>query len=182
MTTRLPQPDAQDRGFTLVEVLCALMVLAVALTGVFGVGVDGVSALARARHDSVSASAAAQKMEQLLALTWAEASADTATNLASDPPADGGPGLSPSPSDALDRDVPGWVDYLDADARVVAPGGAATFVRRWSVTPAPFAPGRALVLRVFVTSAATPAPVDRAARARMSGAVLLTTVRVRKDL
>jgi prepilin-type N-terminal cleavage/methylation domain-containing protein len=182
MTKWPSQPTAHDRGFTLVEVLCALSVLAIAVTGVFRLGVVGASTLADARRDSLSTSAAAQKMDELLALAWSDAVTDLATDLAHDPPTGGGPGLGPSPSGALDDDTGGWVDYLDGQGTVVADGARAVLVRRWSVTPASFDPSRALVLRVFVTSARVPRATSQAGRARTSGDVLLTTVRVRKAL
>jgi prepilin-type N-terminal cleavage/methylation domain-containing protein len=155
---------ANSRGFSLLEVLFATTILTVAVISLAHVFAVAVRANAAARTSTVAALLAAQKMEQLRALPWGFDAAgapvsDTTT---------GGAGLSPSPSGALDRDVNGYSDLLDASGRKVLHAGAAAFVRRWSVAPLPSHPDT-LVLQVMV------------ARADVSSAdVRLVTVKTRK--
>lgn len=96
-----------------------------------------VRALHVARLRTMAAVLAEQKMEELRGTPW---------------PADAPP-PSASPASALDGDVPGYVDYLDADGHVMggAPAsGRAVYVRRWSVRPLARRPFDAVVLRVRV--------------------------------
>jgi type II secretory pathway pseudopilin PulG len=144
-----------DAGFGLVEAIVAagmLATLAVGVAQVFGLSARAVHV---ARVRSLGAVLAAQKMEQLqsLALTHGPAGerlTDTATNLAADPPSDGGPGLNPSPPGSLDADVPFYVDYANAAGTIVASREAAAYVRRWAVTPMSFDPDNMLMLNVRV--------------------------------
>jgi hypothetical protein len=78
---------------------------------------------------------------------------DTTTNLAAGPDVSGGPGLTPSPADALDRNSEGYCDFLDRNGRplgggTTAPAGA-VYVRRWSIQPLPSSPDRTLVFQVL---------------------------------
>jgi hypothetical protein len=114
----------------------------------------------RATGASISAHALAQeRLEQLASLTWhvrgdGSAVSDTTTNLAEQPATTLGHGLSPSPAGTLDRNVPGYVDYLDEDGQWVGTGmrppGRAVFVRRWAVLPYASDPADTLVLQVRV--------------------------------
>ena len=62
---------------------------------------------------------------------------DTTTDVSGEPPGPGGTGLGESPADALWRDRPGYVDYLDATGRDLGRrAGAreqAAYVRRWVI-------------------------------------------------
>src|SRR5688500_16843636 len=115
-----------------------------------------------ARGQTSTTAMAEQKMEQLRALTWGFDTAgqglpvsDTSTNLAVDPPTATGGGLNPSPSDSLEQNTPGYVDFLDAHGGVVGTGstapGAAAYIRRWAIRPLPTNPNNTLVLQVLVT-------------------------------
>jgi hypothetical protein len=90
----------------------------------------------------------------------------------------GGVGLQPSPSDALDRNVAGYCDFLGPHggwlgAGAAPPAGTA-FVRRWSIRPLAAAPAQALVIQVRVLDA------EAAARGGTGPAdVTATTVRAR---
>ena len=144
-------------GFTLIETMLAaglLATLAVGVTQVFGVAMRA-NHLARAR--SLSAILAAEKMEQLRSLTWAHAPggerlSDTSTDLSSDPPSAGGPGLLPAPADALEADVAFYVDYFNAAGTSVGSRPPAAFVRRWSVAPLARDPDNLLLLQVRVVA------------------------------
>jgi prepilin-type N-terminal cleavage/methylation domain-containing protein len=134
-------PTRTDRnGFSLLEVLVATTILTVAVTSLAQVIAVATRANATARMSALAALLAAQKLEQLRTLMWSfdAAGASTGEIVA------GG---------ALDRDVYGYVDRLDAGGRTVLDASTAAFVRRWSIAPLPAHPDT-LVLQVLVSSAA----------------------------
>ena len=157
---------SKDRGFTLVEVLVAILLLVTISAGVAQVLVLAASSGRSAREQSSTTMLAAAKMEQLRSLTWgfepfvpdlpAVPRSDGTTDLSSDPPEDDGPGLAASPAGTLSSNVPPYVDYLDRHGRYLGTGTTfppgAMFVRRWAIQPLPDDPSRTLVLQVFVTS------------------------------
>ncbi len=129
-------------GFSLIEVLVAAALLIVAAAGVGQLLALGLQTTESGRETTSTGALASQKMEQLRSLTWTydEAgapSSDAYTDLSRDPPASGGRGLDPSPPGTLDRDVAGYVDYLDARGRWIGAGPDpppdAMFVRRWAI-------------------------------------------------
>jgi len=151
------------RGFTLIEVLIALGILVLAALGTAQLLSAAAIAVRDARVHASAATAAAQRMEQLLAIEW------------------GAPGLATSPPGALDNNVEGCVDFLDADgqllgAGLVAPPGAA-FVRRWSIDDVAGGRPNARVIRVLTRSLAADLAGARGAR----GEARLVTVRARID-
>jgi prepilin-type N-terminal cleavage/methylation domain-containing protein len=181
-----------DRGFTLVEVLVAVSVAVIAIAGIAQLPLIAAAATRSARMQSTATALAAQKLEQLRALTWTFDAADqpvsdTTTDLSANPPAAWGSGLGPSPPGTLDRDVAGYVDYLDATGRWAGAGSSAppraTYARRWSVAPLPgdasAGTNDSLVLQVLVTKAARP-PAGVSGRPRRPEDVVLTTVLTRK--
>lgn len=145
----------REAGFSLIETILAaglLATLAVGVAQVFGVA---ARANHRARVQTLSAILAAQKLEQLRSLAWGHAPggaplSDTSTDLSSDPPSAGGTGLLRAPADALDADVPFYVDYLSAAGARVGSRDRAAFVRRWSVVPLAHDPDNLLLLQVRV--------------------------------
>ena len=128
-----------DRGFSLLEVLFATTILTVAVLSIAQVIAVATRANAAARTSALAVMLAAQKLEQLRTLTW---SFDAA----------GAPVSDMTTGGALDRDVDGYCDWLDASGRTVPRESAAAFVRRWSVAPLPANPDT-LVLQVLVSSA-----------------------------
>ena len=180
-----------DRGFTLVEVLVAVSLAVLAIAGIAQLPLIAAAATRSARMQSTATALATQKLEQLRVLTWTFDAADqpvsdATTDLSANPPAAAGSGLRPSPPGTLDRDVAGYVDYLDAAGRWVgagaqAPAGA-VYRRRWSVAPLPGSaggPNDALALQVLVTKAARP-PAGLSGRPRRPEDVFLATVLTRK--
>lgn len=146
-----------------------------------------------ARGATSTTAMAQQRLEQLRALTWGfdlEGQglplSDTTTNLAVVPVAANGSGLNPSPSDSLEQNTAGFVDFLDANGAWVGTGstppGAAAYIRRWSIQPLPTNPNNTLVLQVLVTPAYSEASRVASAftRTRMAGDALITTVKTRK--
>lgn len=182
----------RDAGFSLIEVLVAMIVVVPAVVGAAGMVTLAACAIRDARLESTAIVLASQKLEQLRALEWnaddvngGPASSDVTTDLTRDPPAGGGLGLTPSPSGTLSTNVPGFVDFLDAGGRWVGTGATppprATFIRRWAVTPLPANGNDSLALQVLVTTVTRDAQVTRRAarRPRLPGEALVATVRTR---
>ena len=136
--------SAPRAGFTLLEVMVALLLLTGAFLAVAQLLAVAGRASDRSRATALGAVLAAQKMEQLRALSWAF-------------DIDGTPldGLSLSSPGALSADAAGFVDSFDGTGAPVGggppPPAQAAFVRRWSVEHGPgMAPPAALILRVVV--------------------------------
>jgi len=136
---------------------------------------------------------AEQKLEQLRGLTWGFDLAgqgipdsDTTTNLTVTPPTHDGSGLNPSPSDSLEQNTTGFVDFLDGGGNWVGTGStpppSAVYIRRWSIQPLPTNPNNTLVIQVLVTPVTNEQArvASQFTRTRMAGDALLVTVRTRK--
>jgi prepilin-type N-terminal cleavage/methylation domain-containing protein len=152
-----------QRGFSLVEVLFALVVLSVAVTGLAHLFTVAAYTNARARATTYAAVLAQQKMEQLRGLAYGfdpggGAVTDVDTDITVQPELPGGgAALQSSPAGALGSNTVGYVDYVDASgaslggiAAVPPPGTA--YIRRWSVEPLPSS-ANAMVLQVLVIRA-----------------------------
>jgi prepilin-type N-terminal cleavage/methylation domain-containing protein len=135
---------ARRSGFTLLEVMVALLLLTGAFLAVAQLLVVAGRAADQSRTTAIAVMLAAQKLEHLRSLAWAY-------------DIDGTPldGLDLSPPGALAADAAGFVDYLDDEGTPVGAGppppAQALFVRRWSVErDAGTAPPAVLLLRVAV--------------------------------
>jgi prepilin-type N-terminal cleavage/methylation domain-containing protein len=184
-----------DSGFTLIEVLVAMMVFTITALGVAQLFAVAVRASSVARHQTSTSTLAAQKMEQLRGLTWGFDTlnqglpvSDTTSNLGTEPVSNNGGGLNPSPPNSLEANTPGYVDYLDATGAWVGTGGvvppAAVFIRRWKIEPLPTNPNNTLLLQVLVT----PVIRDRgfippfgSSRSRLVSDALIVSVKTRKS-
>ena len=132
-------------GFTLVEVLIAMMLVAVMAASTATLFAVAVDASRRARGETSATVLAIQKIEQLRALTWGVGPAGPVTDFTSDlsrePSGQGGAGLGSSPAGTLAANVAGYVDYLDEAGRWVGTGAVppprAVWTRRWSVRAMP---------------------------------------------
>jgi prepilin-type N-terminal cleavage/methylation domain-containing protein len=184
---------SSSRGFSLVEVLISMGLLTAVSLGVAQLFALSTRANVIARGATSTTAMAQQKLEQLRGLTWGFdleglglPLSDTSTNLSVDPPAHNGSGLNPSPSDSLEQNTSGFVDFLDGNGVWVGTGstppGSAVYVRRWSIQPLPTNPNNTLVIQVLVTPVASEAARVASAftRTRMAGDALLVTVRARK--
>src|SRR6266542_1375523 len=149
-------------GFSLMEVVVSIGLLTVMSLGVAQLFATSTRANLIARGSTSTTALAEQKMEQLRSLTWGFDDqgqglpvTDTTSNIAVSPMTQNGSGLNPSPADSLERNVPGYVDYLDAGGNWIGTGadvpGAAVYIRRWSIQPVPTNPNNTLVLQVLVT-------------------------------
>ena len=152
-------------GFSLLEVVVALGILLAGTAGGAQLIAAGFRGLAQSRLQTQTAMLASARMEQLLGLAFAFDEAgqrvgDATTNLAVDPPAPGGPGLTSAGTDSIAASVAGYVDYADRLGRWLGDGPSpptgAVFVRRWSIDPWQGGPDL-LVLRVVVRPAGGPA-------------------------
>jgi prepilin-type N-terminal cleavage/methylation domain-containing protein len=173
-----------DRGFTLVEVLVAMLVLCASALGGIQLVAVATEAMGRARAESLAASLAASRMEQLRGLRFEFDDTglpvtDTTTGLATDPPGPGGAGLSPSGA-SLTTNVNGLADFLGGAGEWVGSGTAvppgAAFVRRWSIEAAD-AGGDLLVLQVLVRPVAAGSPGAQRARGEARYVSLLARTR-----
>lgn len=178
-----------EHGFTLIEVIVAIVVLATAAIGAAGLFGIALHSTRVARTQTWTAMLAADKLEQLRTLAWTtdEAGAavsDTSADVSTDPATNGGPGLRISPEDALERNIAGYVDYLDSSGRWVGNGSGAppeaVYVRRWSIQPLPDDPADTRILQVLVTSAGRPtAAAGAGVRVRGPGGASLVSLRTR---
>jgi prepilin-type N-terminal cleavage/methylation domain-containing protein len=181
-------------GFTLVELLVAMLILVVVSVGVVRLFAMSLAA-SRVAHDrTLMAVLAAGKLEQLRSLEWAYdiraagppvVRSDTSTDLSVDSTAAGGPGLADSASGTLDANTPSYVDYLDKRGRWIGTGSSpqpsAVYIRRWSVRRLPADPERLIALTVLVTTVARERlRVGGIARTWTGEDAIVTTVVARK--
>ena len=171
---RLPAPARieNESGSLLIEALTAAAVVITIATGVALLLVRSTVAVRDAGAQSAAVLFAQQKLEQISALEWRIDSSgvsrsDMTSNLSVDPPDASGSGLQPSPADTLDRNTPGFADFVGADQRT-------SFVRRWAVVPSPGDPSNTIVVTVIVL------PVGKAIEAATNAdSVRLQTIRTR---
>lgn len=178
----------QDRGFTLVEVLVTLGLVAGAALTVAQLSAITARDLRIARLQTSTAALAASRVEELRSLEWSfDASGapieDLSTNLASESPGSDGRGLAPSPAGALDENTAGYVDFLDAHGRWVSSGPAApstaAFVRRWAIERIADGSPDSLVIQVVVRPVAEDAPRSGRRPAFARGETRLLSLRTR---
>jgi prepilin-type N-terminal cleavage/methylation domain-containing protein len=181
--------DRED-GFTLAEVLIALVLVAITTIGV--APLIALAALsARTSHSRTwSCLLAASKLDELKTLSLAfDASGgpltDTTTDASADPLRAGGTGLGPSPPDSLDRNVPGYVDYLDGTGQWVGAGAtrpaSAVYVRRWNIAPLPGDPANTVLIRIVVVPVVSGvAPGSKVVSTNQSGSPVLVAIKTRK--
>ena len=185
--------NSNSRGFSLVEVLISMGLLTAVSLGVAQLFALSTRANVIAKGQTSTTAMAEQKMEQLRGLTWGFDLAgqglpvsDTSTNLTVVPPAHNGSGLNPSPSDSLEQNTAGFVDFLDGNGAWVGTGtrppASAVYIRRWSIQPLPTNPNNTLVIQVLVTPVSSEMARVASAftRTRMAGDALLVTVKTRK--
>ncbi len=153
-----------DSGFTLVEVLVALTLIATVALVAAALSTRTARLVLTARHLTMTMAAGQQRIEQLRAVTWAVQGdgtfiTDLQTDLSQADAATGGAGVAASPPGTLEADAGGYSDFLDAAGRWVGAGPVApadgVFVRRWSVSTL-FA-GRTVIIRVMSMPRAGPA-------------------------
>jgi type II secretory pathway pseudopilin PulG len=153
--------STREGGFSLIDVLVATAILAVALSALAQLFAISTKTNVSAKSTTFAALLAQQKMEQLRGLTWGFDPlglplTDTTTNTTTVPEGlSGGKGLTPSPTNTLAENTSGYCDFLDKYGKSLGggttPPAATTYIRRWSVEPLPTNPNNTLVLQVLVT-------------------------------
>jgi hypothetical protein len=134
---------------------------------------------------TVASIAATEKLEQLRALTWGYDPAglpvsDGSSDLTVAPEAPfGGPGLSPSPADALQQDRAGYCDFLDARGQPVGGQSGVHYIRRWSIQPSPAGGADVLAIQVVVQPRSGQSGASLPGH-REQGEVRLVTLKARK--
>jgi prepilin-type N-terminal cleavage/methylation domain-containing protein len=181
-------PVENNRGLTLVEVIIATALFTVVTLAAAHLLVWASRALWGTGAQTLALVAAQAKLEQLQSLAWhfdanGNRVSDLDTDLSSEPISAGGPGLSPSPANALTESLDGYADYLDAEGRWIgqgtqAPAGAA-YVRRWAVRPLGEADEDTVVLQVLVVPLANNTNSRQRTSGKAAGESLLTTARTR---
>lgn len=182
---------ADARGFSILETLMAttLMVVAVASLGqLFALSTQRNTS---SKNTTFAAVLAQQKMEQLRSLRWGFdtlglPTSDTTTDTTVVPEtAAGGTGLSPSPTNTLQQNTLGYVDYLDARGRTlggtttVAPA-TAVYIRRWMIEPLPTNPNNTIVIQVLVTRHRNRGTADTGSVVRLPDEARMISVKTRK--
>jgi prepilin-type N-terminal cleavage/methylation domain-containing protein len=186
----------EEAGFSLIEVLAAMVILTVALVSLAQLFALSTRSNFSSRSNTYAAMLAQQKMEQLRGLTWgydilglpvSDYTTDTSASLAlaGCPTSAGGAstGLSPSPWGTLQQNTPGWVDYVDQNGCIVSGAtatAAAVFTRRWSVEPLPSNPNNTLILQVLVTRRSERGAADAGNVTRLPEEARLMSVKTRK--
>ena len=180
----------RDDGFSLIEVMVAACLLAVALATLAQLLIVGMQSNLDARRMTEATILAEQKLEELRSLAWGfdehgSPVTDTATDTAADPvQTAGGTGLSKSPSSALQANTPGFVDYVDRFGHKlgggVTPPPNAIFTRRWAIQPLVADPDRTLVIQVLVTPHFARGAADTGVVTRLPGEARVVTVRTRR--
>jgi len=161
---KLPSSSRSDRGFTIVEVLIALAIIAMAAAGVAELCAIAIRTARAARDETMTTMLAMQKVEQLRSAPWASSD------------------LALSPPGALAATTAGYADFLDRHGRsvgaLVSPPADAVYLRRWSIEPLPAGGSGTRVVRVLVSTVVRAAHVSSAGpRARHATESLIVALR-----
>ena len=189
----------RESGFSLIEVLLATGLMAFALVSLAQLFALSTRNNVSARYSTLSSMLAEQKMEQLRALTWGFdllnlPLSDLSTNVAefeatgncAAADAGAGVGLTPSPSNTLQANVDGYVDYVDENGCGLGGGTVmpanAIYIRRWSVEPLPTNPNNTIILQVLVTPRVDRGVANDGSVTRLPDEARLISVKTRKTL
>jgi type II secretory pathway pseudopilin PulG len=180
----------RDAGFSFVETLVSTAILATALVALAQLFAISAKTNSAAKNSTFAAVLAQQKMEQLRGLTWGFDTlglpmSDSTTDTSVVPEAaNGGTGLSPSPSNTLQQSTNGYVDYLDRFGNSLGGGTAipanTAYIRRWMVEPLPTNPNNTLILHVLVTRRFDRGTANAGSVARLPEEARMTSVKTRK--
>jgi prepilin-type N-terminal cleavage/methylation domain-containing protein len=125
-----------DKGFSLIESMVSMLVLLVVTTGVLPLALVATRVTENQGHlMSRAAEYAQDKLEQLLSLSYGDATSDTRVFPATDT---GGTGLTAGGSSDPNAPVALYVDYLDINGSLIASSGTTApadwfYKRVWEV-------------------------------------------------
>ena len=125
----------RDEGFSLLETVFALGILAIVAMGILPLGLLAVSTTENQGHLMARTTEYAQdKLEQLMALSFGDSTSDTRVFPATTA---GGTGLAPGGSANTAAPAANYADYLDINGNVLAAGGGAPanwyYTRVWQI-------------------------------------------------
>lgn len=172
--------------------MVSLAILCFSLVAIAQLFLIATQANLAARSTSVTAALSQQKLEQLRALTWGYDAlglpvSDFVSDTTVSPQASaGGTGLTPSPTNSLSANVPGFVDYLDRNGQSLGggatPPAATQYIRRWSVEPLPTNPNNTLILQVLTyRRASARETLDSTQARRLPDEARVVTIKTRKQ-
>ena len=178
---------SSDPGFSLIEVVVAMLILAGVALAVGDVTLRAARLTAHARSQMLMTAMAIDRIEELRGLDWglgdglrSGAITDVSTDLSGAIPRSSGSGLGLSPPDTLSIDTAGYVDFANLRGEWVGTGTSpppdAVFVRRWRISRVPDA-SDSLALEVLVDAIARG---NASATVAGAGVVRLVAVKARK--
>ena len=183
-----------ESGFSIVEVIFATGLLAVAVVALAQMFTISVQNNLNAKTGSFTTTLAEQKMEQLRGLTYGFDTiglplTDTTTDTTSPtetPLGAGGKGLTASPAGTLVANVDGYVDYIDQFGNILGGGTAVrprtVYIRRWSIDPLPTNPNNTIVIQVVVTRAVNRGTADQTGSTiRLKNEARIISIKTRKS-
>lgn len=132
MTTEFGSADTArtgEDGFSLLETVFALGILAIVAMGILPLGLLAVTTTENQGHLMARTTEYAQdKLEQLMALSFGDSTSDTRVFPATSA---GGTGLAVGGSSDTTAPVNSYVDYLDINGNVLAAGGGGGAPANW---------------------------------------------------
>ena len=138
----------RQQGFTLLEMLFATVILTIAVAGVFALfGSSMMLSSSQGDHGTRTTEYAQDKMEQLMTLTFSDASSDpTQYPTASS----GGVGLTAGGSVNPASPATGYVDYIAADGTPSHSSTNAAYIREWLIADDSNTPHQIKTITVMV--------------------------------
>ena len=146
---RINTTRGSQAGFSLLELMVAMVILLVGVLAITSVLTVALASSVKQGSSSRTTELCQDKMEQLLALSFTDASSDTTQFPTA---AAGGTGLAAGGGTSTSAPVAGYVDYLDATGNLTTANRAA-FTRVWQIVDTS---ATLKTITVVTTAVATP--------------------------